>query len=317
MKTLSGAAMMIGLLASAPANWGAVSLAITKVPLTGGTGAGPPQDPSAAQGQWFSPSGVASAPIVRSLEFYDDIQGNGGGDMNHLAIRGYVTQINDGNWQPGQSITSFTVSATVTNDTNTWSGIWGNSNNSHDEWRTRFAGDPYVGPLVDSWLTIEFALADLASQPLSWAAPYTQKGPEIVATNEDGGGWYCYNQVQAPLNPGGYFVPAWDFGTIQVGQSATRDLTFGINGAIVSGDPRYVALTTPDVDILMNRTADLKIADWMDVPAIDAGATYPSPAKRLGNASLFHNIPEPSLMPLLGLPGFLGLRRRSGIPRLP
>lgn len=255
-------------------------------------------------------NGQGAQPFVRSHEFHDNIKGSGGGNMNHLAIQGNVTLINGGTWVQGQPINSFTVSATVTNDTQSWEGQWNPGANSHGENRLPQPGDPYVGALVDSWLTIEFALADLSIQPASWVMPYSQITPEIIATNEDGRAWYCFNGDTDPLNPGNYFVPAWDFGTIPLNQSATRILTFTVNGGgILPGDARYNVLTDTGLDILMNRTTDLKIGDWVDVPAIDTGAAYPIPAKLSGNASLFH-IPEPSAVSLLGLLGLLGLRRR-------
>lgn len=295
------------LIGAASVAWGAVSLDITKPPVTGGLGAGPPQDASATQGQWFVANGAGQTPFSRSHEFHDNVQGFGGGSTNHLAIQGNVTVINGGNWLPGQAVNSFTVRATVTNDTPTWAGIWAGGANSHSEGRTPMPGDPYVGDLKNSWLTVEFALADLGLQP-AWSNPYTPQVPEIVAMNEDGRAWYCYSTD--PVNPGNYFVPAWDFGTIAVNQSVFRDLSFVVNGpGILPGDLRYNALTDFGQDILMNRTEDLKIGDWVDVPAVDTGAPYPIPAARSGNASLFH-IPEPSTISLLGLLGLLALRRR-------
>jgi len=305
------AGIAFSLLGAASVAWGAVSLTITKPPVTGGEGAGPLHDPDALRGQWFVPRDLQNPdpePFVRTHEFYDNIPGHGGGHMGHFAIEGYVTIINGGNWNFGESITSFTVTATVTNDTHTWDGNWQSGNNSHTEDRQRQPEDPYVGPLIDSMLTIEFALADLTLQPAAWNPPYTQQLPEIIGINHDARAWYCFNEVADLNNPGNYFVPAWDFGTIEIDASMTRDLEFVVNGAIDSFDPRYDALVSGQ-DILMNRTRDLKIGDWVDVPEIDSAFPYPLPAARSGNASLFH-IPEPSTVSLLGMVVLLALRRR-------
>jgi len=278
--------------------WGAVSLDITKKPVTGGDGAGPfPADPDARQGQWFvdDRDPKEKREFVLSHEFHDNMLESGGGKSEHLAIEGIVTSINGGSWVSGDLITSFTIKATVTNDTKTWLGDWKPGDNSHKEERAN--GDkPYLGSLVNSWLTIEFALADVSTQPKKWDAPYTESIPEILAINEDGRAWYCYNEKTNPDNPGGFFVPAWDFGTIALGDSASRELAFDVNGKIDVSDPRYEALELSYIkraDILMNRSTDLKIGDWLDAPALDNGDTYPDTVTRAGNASLFH-VPEPS-----------------------
>jgi len=63
--------------------------------------------------------------------------------------------------------------------------------------------------------------------------------------------------------------------------------------------------------VLMNRTEDLKIGDWVDVLAPDAGPPYPIPAFRAGNVSVFFNpIPEPSTLAMLVPLGAAALRRR-------
>jgi hypothetical protein len=307
--------LAFGLLGVASVAWGAVSLDITKPPVTGGIGAGPPNDPNANQGQWLVRNGPGPEPFVRSHEFYDNIPGKGGGQSGRHAIFGAVSVVNDNpDWDGSTPITSFTVHTTVTNDTLTWSGDWAPGANSHGESRTRMPGDPYVGDLADSWLTIEFALADLGLRPQTVTPPYTQPLPEIYATNEDGRAWYCYNSNTEPANPGNYFVPAWEFGTIPLGGSVTLDLKFAINGQIDESNnfDAFWLLANSLIgysDILMNRTTDLKIGNWVDVPATDTGPDYPNPALLSGNASLFH-IPEPSIISLLGLIGLIGLRRR-------
>lgn len=305
--------LLVGFATAVPAT-AAVSLEITKPPVAGGTGAGPLQDPNAAQGQWFRQlTPQPGQPTVRSHEFHDNVPGHGGGFAGSNAIRGIVTTINGllpGNWLQGTPITSFTVSATITNDTPNPDGPWLPGTNSHLE--NQNSSLPYVGTLYATMLTIEFALSDLSLQPASWTLPYTPQVPEIIAANEDASAWYCYNPTADPLNPGNYYVPAWDFGNILVGQQSSRLLNFTVNGSITNLDTRYGALEDSFLggfDILANRTTSLKISEWVDVPAIDNGFPYPLPPFTSSNASVFH-IPEPSTASLLGLLSVLALRRR-------
>ncbi len=42
-------------------------------------------------------------------------------------------------------------------------------------------------------------------------------------------GWYCWtDDPNAPDPAGDYWVPTYDFGDIEVGQSVTRQLAFGL-----------------------------------------------------------------------------------------
>ena len=304
------------LLATAAVSWGAVALDITKPPVTQGSGAGPNQDPNAIQGQWFAGGGIG-APYALPYEFHDNVTGSGGGLASSKAIEGYVTNLV---WLagPGTGVVGFTVHATVTNDTPTGAGPWANGVNSHGEIQNDTT--PYVGNMWSTRLVAEFALTDLGNQPNQWISPYTQMLPEIIATNETDQAWYCFNQTLLPGNPGNYYVPAWDFGSISMGQSVSRDLTFAVNGVLAPGDSRYAPLVASyneyinqgiGLDILMNRTTSLKISNWVDGINVDTGVPYPwlSGTELNSNASVFF-IPEASTVSLLGLLGLLGLRRR-------
>lgn len=286
--------------ALAPA-WGAVSLQITRPPVTGPPNTGPLLDPDAEQGQWFNSKGV------RDHEFYDNVSGSGGGSSNSLAISGFATNIV---YQagPGSSILSFDVDATVTNDLGTETGTWANGSNSHGE--GLITTEHYVGTMYKTMMTVEFALSDLTNQPGIWNPPYTQQMPEIIAGNEDDTAWYCYNtNNDPPNNQGNFYVPAWDFGDIALTQSSNRLLNFTINGALDPLDPRYGAIISGE-DILSNRTTSLKISNWVDTVAIDPGGPYDPPTLVHSNASVFHEVPEPSASALLGLAGLALIFRR-------
>ncbi|MBT8045032.1 MAG: PEP-CTERM sorting domain-containing protein, partial [Verrucomicrobiae bacterium] len=253
--------------------------------------------PDAVQGQWFENDGV------RSHEFYDNVLGSGGGTANSLAISGFATNVVMG----GGGIVSFDVNATITNDLGTEIGPWADGANAHQEGLS--TTQHYVGVMKDTKMTIEFALTDLTNQPVSWTAPYSQQLPEIIATNETDAAWYCYNSTGEPQNSGNYFVPAWDFGDIAINQSVNRTLSFIVNGVILPTDPRYNAIVN-NHEILSNRTTSLKISNWVDTIAVDPGGPYDPQTLVHSNASVFHLIPEPSSLSLLGLAGISLLFRR-------
>ena len=274
---------------------GAPSLSVTKPPVQLPTlMTGPPIDPTAAQGQWFvDTNGVET---VRTNEFHDETAGGLGAN----AITGYVDNVV---YQlgPGTPIQGFSIQATIHNDTTVTAG-WAAGANSHGESRPRdLAEMPYVGPLVDVKLAAEFAIGDTNKLPLAFnypVGPYREGGtPYIEAINEDQWGWYCWN----PEDPdpehrpsGGYFVPTWDFGTIPLGQSATRQLVFVVvPPGLQPADPRYLAIVASYVgtnDVLMNRSPSLKISTWIDDIALDLGAQQEEPPPlRLSDVSVFHN----------------------------
>lgn len=288
------------------------SLPITKPPVQPlPSWTGPGIDPHAQAGQWFvRPDGLQEP---RSHEFYDNVTQFGGGFAGSNAIYGKVTNVVIA---PGaQAITGFEITATITNDGFGY-GEWQPGRNSHQEFL--LTQEQYVGTLYQAKLTAEFALAGLQLVPAAWVGPYRDRPEYIVALNHDQNAWYCYT----PDNPvglgpsGNYFVPAWDFGDIPVGGSATRVLRFGVAGAITPNDPRYGVIMgsfqapTGQGDVFLNRTTDLKIGDWLDELARDAGVPYPTDwPLRGGDVSVFHNIPEPASLVLLAIGALL--RRRA------
>ena len=291
MKTKRGwAALGIGLVLSVTVSTMAgPSLLVTKppvVPLSQLTG--PPIDPNASQGQWFKD--IHGVESVRTNEFHDNVSGGAAGAY---AITGYVDSITYVAG-PGTPITAFSIQATIRNDT-FLGGEWGIGHNSHGE-TNAVQESPYSGPMVDTKLAAEFAIADTNALPAVFQGPYRDRQPYIEAVNEEQWAWYCWNPEdpnQEHKPGGGYYVPTWDFGTIARGQSATRKLMFTIPaGGLLPGDSRYAPIVTSFAssnDVLMNRTLSLKISTWIDEIALDTGLQQEEPPLRLSDVSVFHN----------------------------
>lgn len=278
-------ALSAGVASAAP------SLSVRKPPVISGANpnTGPAAvDPTAAKGQWFIPVSGGAAQ-VRSHEFYDNVPGQGGGAWASRAIYGSVASIVYAAG-PGTNIMGFTIKATVTNDTNSWSGGWQTSPNSHGEFRATVA--PYVGILYRPVIVAEFALHTNAAFPPGPVAgtPYTPSpGPRILAMNHNLLGWYCFNNV---VPTGNYYVPSWTLADIPVGGSSTVSMIFRvIDGGLTPADPRYGAIVNSaatGADLLSNRTTSLKISNWLEGVWQDSGAAYTT---RPSNASVFHMAP--------------------------
>jgi hypothetical protein len=264
------------------------SLAITKPPVQPGTlMTGPPIDSAARHGQWFIDG--QGAETVRTNEFYDDVMG---GQETTRAISGHVSSVQFAIGPPPQTITAFSIEATILNDT----GLameWSLGSNSHGE--TLTTAEQYAGPMVDTKLAAEFAIVDLAKLPQPFLSPYRDRQPYIVAENEDQAAWYCWNpdDQNAEHQPkGDYFVPTWDFGTIDPGKSATRSLHFSIPAGLPFTDSRYAAVMQSYMtsnDVLQNRTTSLKISTWIDDIAVDFGNDQEQLPLRHSDVSVFHN----------------------------
>ena len=300
-RTLRCSALILGagfLLASSQPLRAGPSLPVTKPPVTNDLTrtyrTGPSQDPNAVQGQWFT-NVVSGGLEVRSHEFYDNVLASGGGWAGAAAISGHVSSVvYDGS---GINIQAFSIDATIRNDLiQEVEGPWADGSNSHSE--TLRTDSNYVGRMKSVRLAVEFALADSAKIPGNWADPYRlTASPFIIAANEDLWAWYCWNPEEPVATPGDYFVPAWDFGDIAVGGSATRTLTFLVAGAgIPPVDARFGLILSSfqtTNDILLNRTTSLKISTWLDDPAVDTGLPYPYDFEggglRNSEVSVFHD----------------------------
>ena len=267
------------------------SLPVTKPPVLTGLLTGPYPDIGAIQGQYFVDTNFM-VQTVRSNEFYDEAMG---GPAGANAITGYVDSITylAG---PGSPITAFTIFATIQNDALA-GGTWTNGSNRHGETMTNQV-TPYVGPLVDTRLVAEFAVRSITNVPATNNAYYVNRQPYIEAVSEDQWAWYCWNpsDIDPTHTPSGdYFVPAWDFGTIPFGQSATRKLSFVVAPPYLQpvGDIRYPAIVSSFAftnDVLMNRTLSLKISTWIEEIALDGGLQHEEePPARLSDVSVFHN----------------------------
>jgi len=268
----------------------APSLDVRKPPVLSGadpfTGPGA-VDPAAKLGQWFRPVS-GGAPQVRSHEFHDNAQGQGGGVFGTRAIYGAVAGIAylAG---PGTAIIGFKVNAVVRNDTDSVSGGWQPGANSHGEQRA--ASPPYKGTLYRPILVTEFALTSNALFPAGPIAgtPYTlSPGPRIVAVNHDMVAWYCFSNT---VVAGNYYVPGWQLPTIPLHAAATVGLQFRVlDGGLLPTDPRYTVVVnsvSTGADILSNRTTSLKISNWVERLFTDTGAPYYTFA-RSSDAGVFH-----------------------------
>ncbi len=290
MKNLTSLVLLIvvgSLLFAAP------SLDVQKPPvIPNPSWTGPLVDPHAVQGQWFKRiSDNMEEP--RSHEFYDNVEGFGGGFMSCLAIEGYVVNIIYAGG-PGTNILAFDVDARITNDTPAWTP-WADGSNSHGEYLSTI--DQFEGELLDVKMCAEFALNQFMMVPTIWTPPYYNITPYIVAQNEDQEAWYCWT----PDNPqnltpyGDYFVPTWDFGNIPPGLTANRLQQFiCTGGGIPPGDPRYTPLVNSfeeGEDIYMNRTTSLKISHWLEYIYTDTCVPYPEDGHG-SDVSVFHNIEE-------------------------
>lgn len=297
---------------------------------------GPPSDPNANNGQWFRSVGTNGLAVddFRTHEFHDNIATAGGGPLPNsgsgsLAIEGYF-----GGWIPGgPGVIGYTMNVSITNNSHLWTGTpFAEQSTQHGERRIA-PWQPYSGVMQD----VRFVS--------HWASTYSPGqfqvgGPHIASTitaggaanpgtsntyaaNSDATAWYCWS-VNNPNNSGqpqgDYQVAAWDFGTISVGQTVTRTLTFmfynGINAAQVP--------PTPTGDLLIARSNDIRVASFFqDDPVMwginDPGTAYPDAANPgnlqlgglgYGNSSVFFNVPTPGAAALLGVAGVAALRRR-------
>lgn len=297
---------------------------------------GPPSDPNANNGQWFRSIGTNGLPVddFRTHEFHDNVATAGGGPMpsggsGHLAIQGTF-----GAWIPGgPGVIGYTMDVRITNNSHLWIGTpFAEQSTQHGERRiTPF--QPYSGVMHDVRFVAHWASTFSPGQ-------FQVGGPHIASTitaggaanpgtsntyaaNNDATAWYCWTNP----NPNGsgdpqgdYQVAAWDFGTINPGQTAFRTLTFmfynGINAAMVP--------PTPTGDLLIARSNDIRVASFFqDDPVMwginDPGTAYPDAANpgnlqlgglNYGNSSVFFNVPTPGAAALLGAGTLIASRRR-------
>jgi hypothetical protein len=300
MKKLvfSSLCLLFAVIFAAPA-FASPALPITKPPLGPiPSNTGPLIDPDALQGQWFYDLATLKES-VRPYEFHDNVYECGGSLVKgHLAIEGYVQNIV---YDGLGNITGFGIKATITNDTPQIYGEWQEEDNLHGE--TPGTRLPYIGNMYQTKLTVEFA-DDGTQGNLPVGGAYLPE-QNIYAMDYDQLGWYCWTDV------GGYLVPTYDFGDIAVGQSATRDLSFGLYASEAPDSSLAEFLEEAELndwDVFMNRTTSLKISQYVDNLLYDNGSPYPAPP-RSSDVSVFF-IPEPATMALLVFGGLLLRKRR-------
>jgi len=255
---------------------------IKKPPVVSGTdpNTGPPGDPTASQGQWFS--GVGGLEQSRPFEFYDNVLGEGGGAASTDAIRGVLA---GSTIDPNGNVSAFSILASITNDLATLSGTPLPGDNSHGE--SVGVQQSYVGTLFATKLTASFADSGAGTS-----------GSNIFAVDHDQLAWSSFTST------GAYQVPTWDFGDIALGQTVSRILNFGFFNPLSQAD--FNLLVPADSDLFLNRTTSLKISDYPDSLTPDNGLAYPVPPLRSSDVSVFHAVPEPGSVTLLAL-GAIGL----------
>jgi len=302
--------------------------------LPGNAPAGPGIDPTTANGQWFlQNSGVAD---YRTHEFHDNIstfngQNYGGGPVSgpgsdHLAIQGTFA----GYTTAAGLVTGYQMQVRITNNTPAVNGFAANQPNMHGEdrlvpWPT-YQGTMYDVRFSAHWaddgILTNFLLggANQASDNPPPFAPVSPGTSNTYAIGYDALAWYSYTNSTAGNPPGDFQVPTWDFGTIPVGATATRLLTFhfydAMNPALLP-PPSYWS----GHDLCIARSDDIKIGTYFQSDPVVQNVTdryfpYPNgsynPATaQYGNSSVFFSaVPSPGAAALLGLGGLLGARRR-------
>ena len=294
-------------------------LGITSPPVVNGGNTGPVNDPSASQGQWFK--NVAgfngNEPILdatvtnRTQEFYDNKIGNGGGSASTKAITGNILA-NSLTYDANNLVTGFTIQATITNDLFSIQGSWQDGDNSHNETISTLSS---AKDLYNVKLTTEFADDGKQGNFPTSGAPYFGSESNIFAKSYDELAWYSNTAT------GAYQVPTWDFGTILLGQSVSRNLQFGLYNSINQENIQFLINAS---DIFMNRTTDLKLGDYFEKGtgnglsyqglAVDDESAYPDTLNRSGNVSVF-SVPEPTSLALMvaGLASLVATGRRKKV----
>ncbi len=310
---LSNWACVTAILCITLASMAGPSLPVTKPPLAPvPSWTGPVIDPHAVLGQWFLRAD--GTETYRTHEFHDNLEGLGGGFAGSMAINGMVSMLG---FDAAGNITGFDITATIINDDGPF-GVWEEGTNSHGEFvPPGTVRQPYRGTFYDVKLTTSFADDGIFGNFPGPAGPYLgdELSQNIYAIGYDQLAWYCWT----PGNPnpdlapwGSYMVPTWDFGDIPLGAAVSRTLSFGLYAPIDPTNPLYGLLITAyenQQDLFMNRSMSLKISNYFDALSIDPGTPYPVPPIFSSDVSVFHNIPEPASVLLLGLAGLL-IRRR-------
>lgn len=305
-------------------------------PITPGFGpAGPPSDPSSNNGQWFvMNNGLEDS---RSYEFHDNIssfngQNWGGGPVSgfgsdHLAVQGtfagYTTNTSG-------FVTGYNLQVRITNNTPNVNGQAASMPNTHGEnrltpWPT-YAGTMYDVRFTAHWaddgnpLNYILGGANLPSDNPPTSAPVSPGTSNTYATGYDALAWYSYTSAPPGGAPGSYQVPTWDFGTIPIGATSTRLLSFSfyepMNPALLPAPGFFQGH-----DLCVARSDDVKIGSYFQSdPVVNnitdryfpyPGASFNPLTSAFSNSSVFFSdVPAPGAVSLLGLAGAVAARRR-------
>lgn len=293
--------------------------------LPGNAPAGPAIDPTTQSGQWFlNNNGLEDA---RTHEFHDNIDGSGGGPINHFAIDGRILNYT---FNTSGQISGYAMNVRITNNTNAVNGAWAGAANMHGEnrlvpWQNDVGtmhNVRFVAHWADDGTPGNFApsSANVPSSNQPANAPVSPGTSNTFAKNYDALAWYSYTQGQAGTVGGSYQVPTWDFGDIALGATASRIINFSFYEPLNPAQVPPVASLLGH-DLLIARSNDIKIAQYFqDDPVInsifDSLTPYPpggfNPAfGPYGNSSVFYDqIPSPGTAALALMGGMLATRRR-------
>lgn len=302
--------------------------------LPGSAPAGPALDPTTANGQWFlMNNGLEDS---RTHEFHDNIstfngQNWGGGPVSgpgsdHLAVSGTFA----GYTTAAGLVTGYQMQVRITNNTPAVNGFAANQPNSHGEDRL-VPWPTYTGTMYDVRFSAHWAddgnplnyLLGGPNQASDNPPPFAPVSPgtsNTYATGYDALAWYSFTTATPGNPPGDYQVPTWDFGTIPVGGTATRLLTFSfydaMNPALLPPPSSWAGL-----DLTVARSDDIKIGTYFQSdPVVQnftdryfpyPGGSYNPLTSVYSNSSVFFSaVPAPGAVTLLGLGGLLAGRRR-------
>lgn len=292
--------------------------------LPGNAPAGPSIDSTTQNGQWFLDN--AGLEDFRTHEFHDNIDGFGGGPINHLAIDGRILNYT---FNTSGQISGYAMNVRITNNTNAVNGQWAGGPNMHGEdrlvpWQNNVGtmyGVRFSAHWADDGVATNFvpSNANLPSTNPPSSAPVSPGTSNTFAKGYDALAWYSYTAGQAGTVGGSYQVPTWDFGDIPLGGTASRVIQFSFYDPL---NPTQVPPLTSlqGHDLLIARSNDIKIASYFqDDPVLntifDSLTPYPAGGvnpvgSNFGNSSVFYSLPTPGAATLLTMGGVLAIRRR-------
>ena len=303
--------------------------------LPGNAPAGPGVDPTTQNGQWFLMNN--GLEDFRTHEFHDNIstfngQNWGGGPVggfgsDHLAVQGtfagYTTNTSG-------FVTGYNLQVRITNNTPNVAGQAASMPNSHGEDRLT-PWPTYAGTMHDVRFTAHWADdgnpfnyivggPNTPSDNPPTSFPVSAGTSNTYASGYDALAWYSFTAATPGNPPGSYQVPTWDFGTIPVGATSTRLLSFSfyeaMNPALLPAPAVFAGL-----DLCTARSDDVKIGTYFQSDPVVNNFTdryFPYPGgsfnpltSAFSNSSVFFSdVPAPGATLLLAVGGAVTATRR-------